>query len=186
MRRICLIDVGHIAHEHARAIPLFAGNDSAELAVADPVPAARQRFPAAFPGARVVADAAELLAERARPDDIVIIATPPFAHHDLTVAAVRSGRHVLCEKPLAMNVTEAEEMVAAARSVRRVLACCSSRFLGVPTAARVRDLVAAGGLGALIHSMRAGSIGRNGDGPGSTFCRVQPGSSTAVAVVAAC
>ena len=172
-RRIYLIGAGHIAHEHARAIPLFAGNKPVELAVADPVPAARERFSAAFPDARMMADAAALLAEPARPDDIVVIAAPPFAHHDLTLAALRSGRHVLCEKPLAMDVAEAGEMVVAARSAGRVLACCSSRFLGVPATARVRELIAGGGLGALVHASWVHRAQRHRTGievlPGSTW-----------------
>ena len=151
-QRISLVGAGYIAHEHAKAIPLLGDPGAVELSVADPVPVARERFSAAFLAARVVADAAALLAEPARPDDIVIVATPPFTHHDLTLTALRSGRHVLCEKPLAMTVAEAEEMVAVARSADRVLACCSSRFLGVPATARVRELVAGGGLGTLVHA----------------------------------
>ncbi len=46
--------------------------------------------------------------------DIVHIATPPSSHGDLVLAAARAGKHVLCEKPLAMNVAQADEMLSAA------------------------------------------------------------------------
>jgi predicted dehydrogenase len=47
--------------------------------------------------------------------DFVHIATPPSTHHELVLSALRGGKHVLCEKPLAMNVDEANEMLDAAR-----------------------------------------------------------------------
>lgn len=54
--------------------------------------------------------------------DAVSIATPNFTHCPLTLAALRAGLHVLCEKPLAMNATEGSRMVAAARAAGRKLA----------------------------------------------------------------
>jgi len=45
---------------------------------------------------------------------IVHIATPPSSHHKLVLAAARAKKHVLCEKPLAMNAAQADEMLAAA------------------------------------------------------------------------
>jgi predicted dehydrogenase len=46
--------------------------------------------------------------------DLIYVATPPTHHRDIVVAAVRAGVHVLCEKPLAVRLDEAEEMAAAA------------------------------------------------------------------------
>jgi predicted dehydrogenase len=48
--------------------------------------------------------------------DIVHICTPPHTHAPLSIAATRSGKHVFCEKPLAMSVSEATEMIAAAQA----------------------------------------------------------------------
>ena len=58
-------------------------------------------------------------------DDInaVIICTPPNLHASIGIAAMKNGKHVLCEKPLAMNPLEAETMVAAARDNHVKLKC---------------------------------------------------------------
>ncbi|MBN1346770.1 MAG: Gfo/Idh/MocA family oxidoreductase [Phycisphaerae bacterium] len=55
--------------------------------------------------------------EMVRRDDIdlVYIATPPFLHHEQAMMALDAGKHVICEKPLAMNLQQADEMLAAAK-----------------------------------------------------------------------
>jgi predicted dehydrogenase len=53
--------------------------------------------------------------------DIVSVATPNALHHPITVAALTAGKHVFCEKPLALDTTQASEMVQAARTNDRVL-----------------------------------------------------------------
>jgi predicted dehydrogenase len=45
--------------------------------------------------------------------DLVCITTPPKLHRDMALAALSAGKHVLCEKPMAMNVAEASEMTRA-------------------------------------------------------------------------
>jgi len=47
--------------------------------------------------------------------DVVDITAPNNAHHDLVMAAIKAGKHVCCEKPLAMDVSQAKEMYAAAK-----------------------------------------------------------------------
>ena len=47
--------------------------------------------------------------------DLVCITTPPNLHREMTVASLTHGKHILCEKPMAMNVAEAAEMTAAAK-----------------------------------------------------------------------
>src|SRR5256885_4815630 len=58
-------------------------------------------------------DIDELLAR----DDVnlVYIATPPFLHHAQAMKALRAGKHVICEKPLALTIAEADEMLAEAQ-----------------------------------------------------------------------
>jgi scyllo-inositol 2-dehydrogenase (NAD+) len=53
--------------------------------------------------------------------DAVIIATPTFTHHDLVIAAAQAGKHVLCEKPMALTTEECDEMIAACRTAGVVL-----------------------------------------------------------------
>ena len=55
--------------------------------------------------------------------DVIIICTPPNLHAAISLAAMKKGKHVLCEKPLAMNAVEAGEMVETARSNQVKLKC---------------------------------------------------------------
>ncbi len=53
--------------------------------------------------------------------DLVYIATPPFLHYPQAMAALEAGKHVICEKPLAMTVEQADVMIATARKHDRLL-----------------------------------------------------------------
>ena len=55
--------------------------------------------------------------------DAVLVCTPPSMHHPISMAAMRNGKHVLCEKPLALNSKEAQEMVAFSAKNTTVLKC---------------------------------------------------------------
>jgi predicted dehydrogenase len=58
----------------------------------------------------------------ARPDvDIVYIATPPFLHYEQSLRALKAGKHVICEKPLALTLNEADELLATARAGNRLM-----------------------------------------------------------------
>jgi len=60
-----------------------------------------------------------------RPDlDVISVSAPVEFHHPMTLAALRAGKHVLCEKPLALTAAQAEEMVAAAQASDRATAAC--------------------------------------------------------------
>ena len=67
--------------------------------------AAERKIPHAFTSAQAMIAGCEL--------DAITIASPPFTHRDAVLAALDAGLHVMCEKPFALNVEEAEEMVAA-------------------------------------------------------------------------
>ncbi len=138
--RLLLIGGGVIARTHAAASRLLG--ERVELAVADPSLHALAGFVAEHPTARTFDDAARMLAEPARDDDIVIVATPPRMHADPAVAALASGRHVLVEKPLALTVEEGERMLAAAEAAGRLLGVCSTRFRGLPHTEAVKAAVA--------------------------------------------
>ena len=85
--------------------------------------------------------------------DIVDICTPGDTHAEMAVAALEAGKHVLCEKPLANSVAEAEAMAAAARqaAARGQRAMCGFTYRRVPAARLMADLVASGAIGTLRH-----------------------------------
>lgn len=77
--------------------------------------------------------------------DVVSIAAPPFTHHEAVLAALASGKHVLCEKPFALNVAEAQEMAAAAREADTA-AAVMHEFRWVPQRIAIKELIANGHL----------------------------------------
>jgi len=88
-------------------------------------------------------------------DDVhlVDICTPGDSHAEIAIAALEAGKHVLCEKPLANSVAEAEAMVAAAEAARSrgQLAMVGFNYRRVPALTFARGLVADGRLGTLRH-----------------------------------
>jgi predicted dehydrogenase len=85
--------------------------------------------------------------------DVVDISSPGDTHRDIAVAALAAGKHVLCEKPLANTVAEAEEMTAAAEQAqqRGVLAMAGFNYRRAPALALARELVCRGSLGRIRH-----------------------------------
>ncbi|WP_241238218.1 Gfo/Idh/MocA family protein [Nocardioides pantholopis] len=85
--------------------------------------------------------------------DLVDICTPGDSHAEIAVAALEAGKHVLCEKPLANTVAEAEEMAAAAEraAAHGVRTMVGFTYRRVPAVALARQLVAAGRIGELRH-----------------------------------
>jgi predicted dehydrogenase len=55
--------------------------------------------------------------------DAVIICTPPSSHAEIAIAAMKAGKHVLCEKPISKTIQEAENMLSVALATKRVLKC---------------------------------------------------------------
>jgi predicted dehydrogenase len=82
--------------------------------------------------------------------DMVYIATPPFLHHPQAMVALRAGKHVICEKPLALNLEQADEMITAARE-RDVLLVANLMQRYNPLFDAVKNLIDAEPLGAPIH-----------------------------------
>jgi predicted dehydrogenase len=85
--------------------------------------------------------------------DLVDICTPGDSHAEIALAALAAGKHVLCEKPLANTVEEAEAMTAAAQEAagRGQLAMVGFNYRRVPATALARRMVADGKLGNLRH-----------------------------------
>ncbi|PVG80975.1 dehydrogenase [Nocardioides gansuensis] len=85
--------------------------------------------------------------------DLVDICTPGDTHAEIAIAALAAGKHVLCEKPLANSVEEAEAMAEAAQEAagRGVRAMVGFTYRRVPAIALARRLVAEGRLGEIRH-----------------------------------
>lgn len=85
--------------------------------------------------------------------DLVDVCTPGDTHAEIAIAALEAGKHVLCEKPLANTVAEAERMAeaAAVAAERGVRAMVGFTYRRVPAIALARKLVADGRLGELHH-----------------------------------
>jgi len=82
--------------------------------------------------------------------DLVDIAAPSNVHRDIAVAAAQAGKHVYCEKPLAFNLAEAKEMLAAVRTagVRHMI---NFNYRFVPALALAKQMIDAGELGEIRH-----------------------------------
>jgi predicted dehydrogenase len=84
---------------------------------------------------------------------VVDICTPGDTHAEIAIAALEAGKHVLCEKPLANTVAEAEQMSAAADAARNrgVLSSVGFNYRRTPALAQARQLIADGAVGTIRH-----------------------------------
>ena len=82
--------------------------------------------------------------------DAVVIATPPRTHYELAMAALKAGKHVMVEKPLATSTDEGTQIVALAERLQRIL-LVGHLFLYAPAVVRIRSLLDEGKLGSLYY-----------------------------------
>jgi myo-inositol 2-dehydrogenase / D-chiro-inositol 1-dehydrogenase len=137
--RFGLIGTGWIGRFHAES--LASRVPGAELsAVADPNLEAAQRIGAP----RAYADPLELIAD---PDiDAVAISSPAATHTDLVVAAANAGKHVFCEKPMALTLDDADRAIAAAAEAGVALQVGFNRRFATDFAA-AHDAIESGAIG---------------------------------------
>lgn len=137
-----ILGTGGIAHKFATG--LAALDDAQLVAVGSRTQAAADMFADEFSIPRRHASYESLAND---PEvDAVYIATPHPFHKDNTIMCLRAGKAVLCEKPFAINHTEAQAMVDVARQTKRFLMeAMWTRFL--PAIVRTRQLITEGALG---------------------------------------
>ena len=82
--------------------------------------------------------------------DIVDIAAPPYLHAEMAIAAAKNGKHILCEKVFALNVRQAEQMLAAAQKTKIVHMVCHN-YRRIPAIALAKRMIAEGTLGRIFH-----------------------------------
>ena len=83
--------------------------------------------------------------------DLISIVTPPHTHSEIAVAALEAGKHVLCEKPTALNAEEAAAMQAAAMKRKDRIALVDHELRFVPLRRKMREMVQKGWPGELLH-----------------------------------
>jgi scyllo-inositol 2-dehydrogenase (NAD+) len=109
--RVCLVGAGRAGQVHAESL-LRSVPEGKLVALVETSAAAREKA-----GERFGIEARfESLAEAidSAPFEAVVITTPTFTHRELTVLAAGHGKHILCEKPMALTIGECDEMIAAA------------------------------------------------------------------------
>jgi predicted dehydrogenase len=146
-----IIGCGWAGAHHARA---FASQPGVAVTWAiDLRPAQAQAVANLLAGARVSADYHEALEDRDL--DAVDICLPHHLHARVSVEAIARGKHVLCEKPLAATLPQADGMIAAAEKAGLTLMVAENEVFS-PLYRRVRDLIAADAIGkpALVQMTR--------------------------------
>lgn len=138
-----LIGCGDIARKRvARALATGAGCELTAVSRAQADLA--QSFAEEFGARRWHSDYRMLLEDR--DVDAVYIATPVHLHREQTIAAANAGKHVLCEKPMALNLVECDEMIAAGQRNGVLLGVAYYRRF-YPVIDRIRELLSSGLIG---------------------------------------
>ena len=146
--RFAIVGSGMIAEVHARALAELG--DAARLQVVVGRNASTTAALAARYGAVATADLAAVLADGEI--DAVIDCGPSGARADLAVRALRAGKHVVLEKPIALTLSDADRIVAAEReSGRRVAVISQHRF--DHSTRRVAAAITSGGLGTITSAI---------------------------------
>jgi predicted dehydrogenase len=131
-------------------IPGYQKLDNVKVvAVSDPVEGARTAAAEQYDIENQYEDFREMLQR----DDIhvVSVTTPNFLHAEATIAALEAGKHVLCEKPLAMNTAQGEAMVDAARRTGNKL-MCGFHFRFTPEVQCLKRFAQSGEFGNMYHA----------------------------------
>lgn len=142
--RVGLIGAGAIGRVYAQAL---AASREAELAAVADVSLDAAAAVAEPAGVPAFGDAERLW--RQVEVDAVVICTPPVTHPEICIAACQAGRHVLCEKPLSIRVSDARRMLAAAEASGAVLTM-ASKFRYAEDVQKAKEIVDSGLLGEIV------------------------------------
>lgn len=143
--RVGIIGLGMAGRDHLGRVA--ACDAATAVCAADPDAHARTNAESAAPGIRCYDDYKAML-EREEVD-LVIVATPHHLHAGMVVDALSAGRHVLCEKPLAITTQECDRMIAAAHAAGRRLFVGHNQRLS-PVFAGLKHVLAENDMGPLI------------------------------------
>lgn len=140
--RVAIIGAGFITR--IGHLPGYRAANANVVAICDLLPERAQPLADQYGVPTVYSDWRAMLA--AEQPDVVSVCLPNVLHREPTLAALAQGAHVVCEKPLATSVAEAEEMFAAARRAGRVL-ITGQNYRFTPAAKVIKAAVEAGDLG---------------------------------------
>ncbi|MBN8209885.1 Gfo/Idh/MocA family oxidoreductase [Bacillus sp. NTK071] len=146
--QVGVIGCGSIAkHRH---LPEYAANKLIEIAAVCDIVKTRADEIGALYGAVSYESVEELLQNEQI--DAVSVCTPNYLHAPISIAALKAGKHVLCEKPMATSREDAEQMIEAAReSGKKLMIAHNQRF--VPSHAKAKEILASGEVGK-VYSFR--------------------------------
>lgn len=148
MLRGAIIGFGQVAQK--AHVPAFQGHpDFKIVAVAEENPQRAAAARAALPGIKVYPNIESLLSKEPGLD-FVDIATPPYLHAGLVLRALAESRHVLCEKPLALNLRDFKKIQKLSALVDRTVFTVHN-WKHAPLFAKLSALVSAGAVGAVDH-----------------------------------
>jgi myo-inositol 2-dehydrogenase/D-chiro-inositol 1-dehydrogenase len=146
--RFGLVGYGAWGSHHARAI---AATPGAELvAIATRSEATREKARTDHPSAHIHADYRELLSRETL--DVVDVVLPSSIHHEVGKAVLESGRHLLLEKPMALNLADCVDLVRTATQRQRALAV-GHEFRHSSLWGKVKEMVDAGAIGDPLYLM---------------------------------
>jgi myo-inositol 2-dehydrogenase/D-chiro-inositol 1-dehydrogenase len=146
--RFGLIGFGAWGGHHARAIAESAHAELAAIAVRSTARQAEAREQ--HPGVAVVADYHELLS---RPDlEVIDVVLPTDLHFQVAADVLRAGKHLLLEKPMALKLTDCEELIRLAHERQRVLAI-GHEFRLSSLWGRVKEMIDAGAIGEPLYAL---------------------------------
>jgi UDP-N-acetylglucosamine 3-dehydrogenase len=143
--RLAIVGTGHRGWAHL-AILQNLKQQFQVVAIADTTPANLDRGASLAPGAQTYTDYKKML-ERKDIDAVVVI-VPSFLHAQVTIDAFNRGLPVLCEKPMATSVDDANRMIEASKKSGKLLYIGFQKRL-VPSTAKMHELAAAGEIGAI-------------------------------------
>jgi predicted dehydrogenase len=116
--RVAVVGVGNVAQ--IAHLPAYRNHPDVELAaIVEEDPIKRKKVAHQYGVEATYEDLTQML--RKADVDAVDICTPNYLHAPMVITALRSGRHVLCEKPLARNAAEAKRMVDTAKKSKKIL-----------------------------------------------------------------
>jgi predicted dehydrogenase len=143
--KVAMLGTGFMGKVHTEAIRRLGNVEVAAVAASNQATA--ENFATALSIPKASGDWRVVLAD---PEiDAVHVCTPNSLHHAMSKAALEAGKHVLCEKPLAMNAAEARELQELATK-KNLAHCVNHNLRCYPMVQQIRSMIAAGELGEVL------------------------------------